>query len=280
MTTNPFKLSDVESALGGRYILGNEIGIGGQGVVYRAERILDGNNQTCKNNVALKLHLDPRQDARVEREIRAAKNLQHATLATLLEEGIIAVGGVQTRFIAWDFIEGESLESRLRNGPLTERETVKIALDVVSAITVLWSKKIVHRDIAPKNIMVRPNGHAVLIDLGGARHLDTSTITAPGFFFGTMGYLSPEQFRAEHALTASSDVFALGTVIFECLLGHHPTRGDQFILVTTPPSALTSLSSNNQELCRTIDKMLANRAPFRPTLAQLSTALERFRNAR
>src|SRR5262249_17973033 len=135
-------------------------------------------------------------------------------------------------------------------------------------------------DIAPKNIMVRPDGHAVLIDLGGARHLDNSTLTATGFFFGTVGYLSPEQLRAEHALTCASDVFALGIVLFECLLGSHPTGRDQHVLVTSPPSALTQLPTCDRDLCTTIDKMLMARASFRPSLAQLTEALTNLANKR
>jgi serine/threonine protein kinase len=275
MATSPFNLSEIEQALNGRFALANAVRGGGQGFVYRARRLWDVNSTPCNRDVALKLHLDARQDARVEREIQAAKDLKHPALATLLEEGLIFVGGRQTRYIAWDFIEGEPLDSKLLRGSLNERDTVQIATDVAAAISVLWSKRIVHRDIAPKNIMVKPDGHAVLIDLGGARHLDNSTLTATGFFFGTIGYLSPEQFRAERALTCASDVFALGIVLFECLLGSHPTARDQHVLVTSPPSAVVRLPNCDRSFSATIDKMLMARASFRPSLAQLTDDLKR-----
>ena len=274
MAVSPFSMADVERSLGGRYVLSHELRTGGQGVVYRAKRIRDTKAASCNNDVALKVHLDPKQDARVQREIQAAQNLKHPTLATLLEEGIITIGGQPTRFIAWDFIEGEPLDKVITKGRLNEGAATTIGFDVAVAIGVLWSKHIVHRDVAPKNIMVKPDGRAVLIDLGGARHLDRSTLTAPGYFFGTIGYLSPEQFRAEHALTCASDIFALGIVMFECLLGHHPTFGDQHQLVSTPPLATVQLPTA-KTLAPIIDRMLLARAPFRPSLHQLIDDLKK-----
>jgi serine/threonine protein kinase len=280
MATNPFKAPDVEAALNKRYVLGPEIRVGGQGVVYRATRFRDGTGGSCSNDVALKLHLDSKQDERVEREITAAKNLRHRALATLLEDGTIVVGGKQTRYIAWDYIVGEPLDGKVSKGALSESETVRIARDVTSAIAALWSKHIVHRDIAPKNIMVKADGSAVLIDLGGARHLDNTTITAPGATFGTPGYFSPEQYRAEHALTCASDVFTLGVVLLECLLGHHPTSFDQHRLALSPPSASALIPTVKKELRETIDEMLQLRASFRPSLARLQEKFDRLSNVR
>ena len=274
MPTNPFSAPEVEESFKGRYILGPELRVGGQGVVYRAKRVRLADGSICNNEVALKLHLDAKQDKRVEREIEAMKHLRHPALATLLEEGTITIGGKQTRYIAWEFIEGEPLDLRLSRGAVTEREAIRIARDVTSAIVALWSKRIVHRDIAPKNIMTKPDGSAILIDLGGARHLDNTSITAAGMTFGTPGYFSPEQFRAERALTSSSDVFTLAVVLLECLLGHHPTNHDQHQLATSPPSASVLVPSAGKELRDTIDQMLRLRAPFRPPVDKLHATFE------
>src|SRR5712664_3520878 len=103
MTPNPFSPRDIEAAFDHRYVIGNEIRVGGQGVVYRATRVRDELGTQRNNDVALKLHLDSRYDERVEREINAAKNLRHPTLATLLEEGSVVVGSKVTRYIAWEF---------------------------------------------------------------------------------------------------------------------------------------------------------------------------------
>jgi serine/threonine-protein kinase len=269
MPLNPFLIADVTAAFKGRYTLGRELRVGGQGVVYRATRVRRPDGTACKDDVALKLHLDAKQDKRVEREIEAMKHLQHPALTTLLEEGSITIGGKQIRFIAWQFIDGEPLDLKLSKGPLKEVGVIRIGADVTGAIVALWSRRIVHRDIAPKNIMIKPDGRAILIDLGGARHLDNTTITAPGLTFGTMGYFSPEQCRAERTLTSASDIFTLAVVLLECLIGHHPTNFDQQQLVLTPPSANALTPSVGKELRDTIDEMLGVRAPFRPQIDKL-----------
>jgi serine/threonine-protein kinase len=280
MTANPFNPREVETALDSRYVLGAEVRVGGQGVVYRATRVRDSAGDHRNNEVALKLHLDPRQDQRVEREIGAAKDLRHPALATLLEDGTIVINGRLTRYIAWEFIAGEPLDVRLSRGPLNESEVLRIARDVTLAIDAIWSKHIVHRDINPKNIMVRADGSAVLIDLGGARHIDNTTITAPGATFGTVGYFSPEQFRAEHGLTSASDVFALAVVLLECLLGRHPTAHDQVQLATSPPSADVLAPNTRKEFRQIVDAMLKIRAPFRPSLSFLQREFARLLEAR
>lgn len=280
MPTNPFPIAEVTTAFNGRYVIGSELRVGGQGVVYRATRVRRPDGTSCKDEVALKLHLDAKQDKRVEREIEAMKHLRHPALATLLEEGTIAVGGKQVRFIAWEFIEGEALDTKLSKGPLQQVDVIRIAADVAGAIVALWSRRIVHRDIAPKNIMIKPDGRAILIDLGGARHLDNTTITAPGLTFGTVGYFSPEQYRAERALTSASDIFTLAVVLLECLIGHHPTSLDQHGLVLTPPSADTLVPSVSKELREIIDEMLGVRASFRPQIDKLHERFERMSKKR
>jgi serine/threonine protein kinase len=275
MVSNPFSAKEVEASFGGRYVLGPELRVGGQGAVYRAKRVRRPDGSACNDEVALKLHLDAKQDKRVEREIEAMKHLRHPALATLLEEGTITISGKQTRYIAWEFIHGEPLDLRLSRGAVTEKEAIRIARDVTSAIVALWGKHIVHRDIAPKNIMIKPDGSAILIDLGGARHLDTTSITAAGMTFGTPGYFSPEQFRAERALTSASDVFTLAIVLLECLLGQHPTNHDQHQLASSPPSASLLVPGVGKELRETIDQMLQLRAAFRPTADKLHITLQR-----
>jgi serine/threonine-protein kinase len=275
MPANPFPIAEVTAAFNGRYVIGSELRVGGQGVVYRATRVRRSDGSSCNEDVALKLHLDAKQDKRVEREIEAMKHLRHPALATLLEEGTIIISGKNTRFIAWEFIEGDALDTKLSRGPLQEEAVIRIAADVTGAIVALWSRRIVHRDITPKNIMIKPDGRAILIDLGGARHLDNTTITAPGLTFGTMGYFSPEQCRAERALTSASDIFTLAVVLLECLVGHHPTNLDQQQLATTPPSANALIPSCGPEFRGTIDEMLGIRASFRPQIDKLHDRFER-----
>lgn len=264
MPTNPFDQRAVQAALGGRYEILHEIRVGGQGAVFYAKRKLTPSNAPASDLVALKLHLDPKQDIRVEREIDAMEGVVHPCLSRLIEHGFCDIAGKKTRYIAWEFIEGQALDSALASGPLDESKTAQMAKDVCLAISAIWKKRIVHRDINPKNIMLRASGGAVLIDLGGARHLDETSVTAQGMTFGTQGYFSPEQYRTERALTSASDVFSLAVVISQSLSGKHPTNFDQHQLAIAPPSCRVASPNANPALCDMVDRMLSVRAAFRP----------------
>src|SRR5271157_5591512 len=226
MTLQPFAPAEIEAALGGRYIVGPEIAVGGQGAVFRATRTSRPDGTAANDIVALKLHFYSNQAIRVQREITAMESLSHPSLARLIEHGYCDVAGRNTRYIAYEFIEGQSLKHRLRSGRLLESEVLPIGRDVSAAIAALWSRRIVHGDIKPSNIMLRDSGGAVLIDLGAARDSEHDNTMASRRPFGTCGYFSPEQARGE-AVTSASDIFSLGVVMLECLLGRHPTACQQ-----------------------------------------------------
>lgn len=210
----------------------------------------------------------------MDREIRALNGFRHANLANIVEHGRISLSGESVRYVAWEYIDGEPLDMKLRAGPLHPKTVACVGRDVARAIDHIWSKRIVHRDVTPKNIMLRKgDAEAVLIDLGIARHLFESPLTAPGLTWGTYGYLSPEQCRAEPNLTCHSDVFSLGVSLQEALAGRHPTRGDQQILVTTPPRTADLVPSSPAALAEVVDLMLNPRAPFRPLPAVLVARL-------
>ena len=140
-------------------------------------------------------------------------------------------GDVNTPFgvlpvVATEFVEGISLAERISAAPMTQTEVAAMGRDVASAINVMWARRIVHRDLKPSNVMVAAR-HSCVIDLGLARHLDQSSLTALGATWGTYGYLSPEQTRAVRQLTCKSDIFALGILMVEALCGRHPSNGDQ-----------------------------------------------------
>lgn len=275
MPANPFDSSDVAVSLGGRFQIDGELRVGGQGVVYRARRERGPQGAPAADLVALKLHTDPGQDQRVEREIAAMERVRHPNLAKLVEHGRVLIGGQQVRYVAWEFIDGQPLDHRIQDaGPVAPRIVACLGRDVASAIGEIWARRIVHRDVNPKNIMLRTGDlEAVLIDLGVARFLSEDTITAAGLTWGTRGYLSPEQCRAETALTCSSDVFSLGVTLQEALCGAHPTSLDQRRLATAPPRTSDVAPNAPAALADTIDRMLSLRAAFRPRPAELA---ERF----
>lgn len=238
MTFRTFVPEEIEAALDRRYVVGPQIATGGQGAVFKATRTSRRDGRPANDVVALKLHFDPRQAIRVEREVAALQNVSHPNLGRLIEYGHCYVEERKTRYTAYEFIEGPTLKQRLKlGGRLMESEVLPIGRDIAAAIAALWSQGIVHGDIKPSNIMLRESGEAVLIDLGILSFFEEERATRPlrpvGNFaperWGSAGYLSPEQARAEK-LTCASDIFSLGIVLLECLQGWHPTNGSQSAL--------------------------------------------------
>jgi len=281
MTFQTFVPAEVESALGGRYTVETKIASGGQGAVFKATRTsrLDG---TATNDlVALKLHFDPRQAVRVQREVTALETLSHPNLERLIEHGHCYVGDRKTRYIAYEFIEGQTLKQRLKiGGRLLESEILPIARDIAEAIAALWSQRIVHGDIKPANIMLRNSGEAVLIDLGILRFFEDFGGNKPlrpvGYFspelarsWGTLGYLSPEQARGER-LSCASDIFSLGIVMMESLQGWHPTKGDQNALANGIRATGRTLDVS-AGLLGVLDKMLLATPRQRGRVTKLSS---------
>ena len=286
-----FVPADIEAALGRRYIIDSEIAVGGQGVVFRTTRTSQPDGTAANDGVALKLSFDRRRSIRVQPEITAMENFSHPNLARMIEHGDCdVVAGRHTRYVAWEFIDGQTLSVLLKNGPLLESEVLAIGRDVSSAIAEIWSRRIVHGDIKPSNIMLRNSGghmmfgsadSAVLIDLGAAKYLDQgniSTLRPPDRddrrrsarrTIGTWGYFSPEQIRGTKALSCASDVFSLGVVMLQCLLGRHPTDSDQTALADGIRASGGRLAASVGLLC-TLDMMLSPLPAFRPKPAELS----------
>src|SRR5690606_16371777 len=148
------------------------------------------------DDVALKIYDAEGQDARVAREVAAMGRIRHPALAGLVESGHLTLGGRALRYVAWEYVDGEALDERLVRGPLAPNTVAVVGRDVASALSELWDHRIVHRDVKPKNVMLRTGEReAVLIDLGIARHLAEGTLTPHGMVWGTPGYMSPEQIR-------------------------------------------------------------------------------------
>lgn len=272
MTTSaPLTAERVHALLGERFEIRDELGRGGQGVVFRATRRAIASGASANDDVALKVHLDPLEDERVVREIGVMEALQHRTLAKLLEHGTVPVDGHAVRFIAWEYIDGQPLSLRIAAGPVPPKAVAVVGRDAAEAITKIWSKQVVHRDVNPKNVMLRAgNERAVLIDLGAARHLTQQTLTATGYTWGTPGYMSPEQFAGGQELTCLSDIYSLGLTMLEALTARHPTARRQDLLSTAPFSAVALAPDAPPALTALIDRMMAKRAAARPRPDQVA----------
>src|SRR6266704_1266428 len=213
--------SRLADALGGRYTLERELGRGGMSVVFLAT---DHRNQ---RRVALKVlrpelahSLGPE---RFLREIKVAAGLAHPHILPLFDSGV--ANGLL--FYTMPFVEGESLRHRLiRQRRLPVAEAVAIARDVADALDYAHWQNLVHRDIKPENILIEA-GQPVVSDFGIARAISVagaSRMTGTGVVVGTVDYMSPEQASGEE-VDGRSDIYSLGCVLYEMLIGHTPLPG-------------------------------------------------------
>ncbi|HVO98142.1 MAG TPA: serine/threonine-protein kinase [Bryobacteraceae bacterium] len=209
----------------GPYNILNEIGRGGMGVVYLADRA-DGE---YRKRVAIKLittarpERDTEQRFRRERQILA--QLEHPGIARLLDGGATESG--QPYFVM-EYVEGPTLPAWCDEHHLNTIARVKLFLAVCNAVAYAHQQLIVHRDLKPGNILVTPSGEPKLLDFGLARAIDSASdveITLAGPAAMTVAYASPEQIRGERQ-TVASDVYSLGVILYELLTGHRPYRVD------------------------------------------------------
>lgn len=270
----PLAAHEVRGAFPGRYSDLTALQAGGQGTVFCG--VLANGQPTAGTKVALKIYFADNVRERTAREITALTAITAASLVRLVGTGHLVIRGVPCVWLETEYIEGESLASLTRRKLLTVAEISWIAVDVATAIDAIWAHRIVHRDLKPDNIMVTPQGHAVVIDLGIARHTALSPLTTYGKTWGTEGYMSPEQAEARHSVTCHSDVFALGIVVQEAVLGRHPTKGDQDQLMGGGPQTRPLRAGLPAAFADLVDEMVRQRAFLRPTPSAVADRMRTF----
>jgi len=251
----------------GEYSVDALLGEGGMGKVYTATGPDGG-------RVALKLVKDDyaRDETfrrRFYREARIAQTVQHPNVVPVLDTG--EHDGLP--FMAQRFIEGMSLDDKLkRDGPLDVPTAVRICTDVAAGLEALWGAGMVHRDVKPANILLDENGRAYITDFGLAKDTQGSLLTLPGQALGSMDYMAPEQIRGE-AVTAATDIYALGCVMYECMCGRPPfaeVQGMRILwahLQDAPPDPRSVRADIPDQFSRTLLVALEKDAAKRPQSA-------------
>ncbi|QLQ38637.1 serine/threonine-protein kinase [Micromonospora robiginosa] len=207
--------------LGNRYRLDERIASGGMGDVWR------GTDQVLGRTVAVKSLLpalldEPGFAERFRGEARTMATINHPGVVDVYDFG----SDQQIAFLVMEYVEGDALSATLgRVGRLTPARTMALLAQAADALHAAHEKGIVHRDVKPGNLLVRPNGTLVLTDFGIARSELVGQLTAAGSVLGTASYISPEQATGAVA-TPASDVYALGVVAYQCLAGRRPFEGE------------------------------------------------------
>jgi TolB-like protein len=221
----------------GPYEIRCSLGRGGMGEVYRAADPRLGREVAVKI-LSADTASDPDSIRRFEKEARAVASLSHPHIVPLFDVG--EAEGL--RYVVTELVDGETLRSLLQSGPLPTHEAARIASEVAEGLAAAHEKGLVHRDIKPENIILARNGAARILDFGLVQRIERRTFaetpeddptvgpesTEIGTIAGTVGYMSPEQIRGERP-DGRSDIFSLGTVLYEMATGRRAFRGDSRI---------------------------------------------------
>ncbi|MDR3241981.1 MAG: Stk1 family PASTA domain-containing Ser/Thr kinase [Lactobacillaceae bacterium] len=212
--------------IAGRYQIIEPLGEGGMANVYRAhDRILD-------RDVSVKLlRLDMRDDdnirQRFENEIAASTELVHPNIIQVYDFGETQ----QLQYLVTEYVDGEDLKSYIsQHHPLTITRTLEIMDDILAGVAMAHSHNIVHRDLKPQNVLIDKNGHAKITDFGIATAQSSLGLTQSDMAIGSIHYMSPEQVQGGMA-TTRSDIYALGIMLYEMLVGNVPFDAPEAVSV-------------------------------------------------
>jgi serine/threonine-protein kinase len=234
----------------GPYIVDREIGRGGMGVVFLAHDTRLGRTVALKA-LPEEVASDPEHLQRFEQEARVLASLNHPNVAAI--HGIEESEG--RRYLALEYVEGETLAERIARGPLLLQETLDICIQIAAGVEAAHDEGVVHRDLKPSNVMITPNDQVKVLDFGLAKgrvatdesglakspalvdsrvlssptllHSPTlvSPATLPGVILGTAAYLSPEQARGK-VVDRRTDIWSFGCILYECLTGKRAFEGE------------------------------------------------------
>ena len=263
-----------------RYVLHERIASGGMGEVWR------GTDPVLQRTVAVKVLLpalieDAEFISRFRIEARMMAALRHPGIVQVYDYGADALlDGIRRDYLVMEHVEGMPLSKRIKTaGKFGIPETLAVVVQAAEALHVAHEAGIVHRDVKPSNLLVRPDGTIVLIDFGVARSVDvTGVTTTTNMLVGSPQYMAPEQVTAQ-PLSGATDIYALGAVAYCCLTGRPPFTGDSPVQVIgqllhgDAPTLPSQLPPPVAELVlRALDKDPANRFPTAAAFAEAARA--------
>ncbi len=201
-------------------------GSGGMGAVYKIEHVISKRIEAMKR-LPPGLSSDPEQVRRFEREIQVQARLHHPNIVELYT----AVRDGSSIALVMEFVEGESLLRKLEAGPLPVQTAVEFACQVLCALEYAHQAGVIHRDVAPANIIITPEGIAKLTDFGLALGATDLRLSASGVPVGSPWYMSPEQVKGTGVFDARTDLYAMGAVLHEMLTGAKLFEGESSFAV-------------------------------------------------
>jgi tetratricopeptide (TPR) repeat protein/predicted Ser/Thr protein kinase len=245
------------------YRIVRELGRGGMGRVWLAERELDGATQRVALKQIAQAAWSDEDERRFQRERRILAALDHPNIAALVDGGRDAAGAP---FLATAFVDGQRLDHWCAERNTSRRERVRLIRDLAAAVAYAHRTLVVHRDLKPANILVTRDGVPKLLDFGIARLLDEDAITATGPNQMTLRYAAPEQVQGERGGGVGIDIYALGVLLYELLADASPygkTDGTaalvRAILDTQPPAPTRATGTGDADLDAVCLKALRKR---------------------
>jgi serine/threonine protein kinase len=240
----------------GDYQVVGLVGHGGMGRVFKVRNLISDRIEAMKVLLPDAAQSSDLTD-RFIREIKVVAALEHPNIAALRT----ALRVDNQLLMVMEYVQGQSLDARLRAGRMELWQGVDTISQVLAALAYAHQQGVIHRDIKPSNILIGAQGHVKLTDFGIASKLGDPRLTATGMALGSLYYMSPEQVRAS-AVDSRSDVYSIGVTLYETVTGRRPIDGDSFYAVMQghlehrPPPPISLCSDIPEELSHLIEKAL------------------------